>query len=67
MNIRDVKERDELVDLVAQAVVDRLEERSKIGMLVEMVVQRIYAIQAEDAKALNLVQEDKGGKGETEG
>ncbi len=42
-------EREQLVDLIAQAVIDKIEERSKINMLAEMVMQRVLALQREEA------------------
>jgi hypothetical protein len=41
----------ELADLVAQAVIDRLEERSKVNMLVELVIRRMAEIQQEESKS----------------
>lgn len=41
-------ERAELVDLVAQAVIDRLEERRQVEMLVDMVMNRMTALQQEE-------------------
>ena len=41
-------ERDELVDLVAQAVIDRIEERDRINNLADMVVARVFALQREE-------------------
>jgi hypothetical protein len=45
----DANEREELVDLVAQAVIDRIEERRQVNMLVEMVMQRMSAIERQQA------------------
>ena len=45
----DSKERSELADMVAQAVIDRIEERSQVNMLVDMVMQRMAEIQKEEA------------------
>jgi hypothetical protein len=41
------EERDELVDLIAQAVIDRIEERDRINGLANMVVARVFALQRE--------------------
>ena len=38
-------ERDELVDLIAQAVIDRIEERDRVNGLADMVVARVFALQ----------------------
>ena len=42
-------ERNELVDLVAQAVIDKMEERERTNQLAELVVQRVIAMQAQEA------------------
>lgn len=42
------EERDELVDLIAQAVIDRIEERDRINGLADMVVARVFALQREE-------------------
>ncbi len=44
------RDADEYVDLVAQAVIDRLEERDKINALVEQVARRVQELQAEKAR-----------------
>lgn len=49
MGVLDPVERDELVDLIAQAVIDRLEERERVHRLADLVVQRVLALQAEEA------------------
>lgn len=48
MGCMDANERAELADMVAQAVIDRMEERSKVNMLVETVIQRILALQQQE-------------------
>jgi hypothetical protein len=45
-------ERNELVDMVAQAVIDKMQERERTNQLAELVVQRVIALQKEEA-ALN--------------
>lgn len=40
-------EQDAFIDQVAQAVIDRIEERDRIAYLVEMVVQRVIPLQKE--------------------
>ena len=42
-------ERGELIDLVAQAVIDKIEERDRISGLANLVVARVLALQAEEA------------------
>jgi len=49
VGVLDPVERDELVDLIAQAVIDRLEERERVHRLADLVVQRVLALQAEEA------------------
>ncbi len=44
-----IEDRDDYVDLVAQAVIDRIEERDRIAGLVELVVARVLALQKEQA------------------
>lgn len=46
-----IEDRDDYVDLVAQAVIDRIEERDRIAGLVELVVARVLALQKEQAQA----------------
>lgn len=46
----DLQERTEFVDLVAQAVVDKIEERDRINGMVNMVVSRVIAMQKEEAE-----------------
>jgi hypothetical protein len=47
-----VEDREEFVDMVAQAVIDKLDERDRINGLVNLVVQRIIELQSEEARAL---------------
>jgi reverse gyrase len=42
-------ERDRLVDMIAQAVIDKIEERERINRISDMIVQRVLALQAEEA------------------
>jgi len=44
-----IEDREDYVDLVAQAVIDRIEERDRIAGLVEMVVQRVVELQRQQA------------------
>lgn len=43
------EERFEFVDLVAQAVVDKMEERDRINSMVNMVVSRVIEMQGAEA------------------
>ena len=47
----NANERAELADMVAQAVIDRIEERRQVDMLVELVLRRMAALQEEDKPA----------------
>ena len=49
VNRMSAEERDELVDLVAQAVIDKIEERDRINGMVNLVVERVLALQKEEA------------------
>ncbi len=42
-------ERNEMVDMVAQAVIDKMQERERTHQLAELVVQRVIALQKEEA------------------
>ena len=44
-------EKEELVDMIAQAVIDKLEERERVNRLSDLVVARVLKLQAEE-KAL---------------
>ena len=48
MAFMSAEERDELVDLVAQAVIDRIEERDRINGLADLVVARVLSLQQEE-------------------
>ncbi len=46
------EEQNNLVDMVAQAVIDRIEQRDQVNQLADMVVARVIEMQrAEKAKA----------------
>ena len=47
MNYMSTKERDELVDLIAQAVIDRIEARDRVNSIVDKVLERISTDSAE--------------------
>lgn len=48
-----IEDRDDFVDAVAQAVIDRIEERDRIAGMVEMVVRRVIELQKQEAAVLN--------------
>lgn len=48
MAFMSAEERDELVDLVAQAVIDRIEERDRINGLADLVVARVLSLQHQE-------------------
>lgn len=43
-----INEPDEFIDLVAQAVIDKIEERDKLKGLADLVIARVIALQKED-------------------
>lgn len=45
----NLQERTELVDMIAQAVIDRIEERDRVTRLADLVVARVFALQEEEA------------------
>lgn len=46
-----MEDREEYVDMVAQAVIDRIEERDRLAGLVNMVVNRVMELQKAQAEA----------------
>lgn len=46
-----IEDREEYIDLVAQAVMDKIEERDRIEGMVSLVVARVLALQKEQALA----------------
>ena len=46
-----IEDREEYIDLVAQAVMDKIEERDRIEGMVGLVVARVLALQKEQALA----------------
>ena len=46
-----IEDREEYIDLVAQAVMDKIEERDRIEGMVGLVVARVLALQKEQAAA----------------
>jgi len=51
-----MEDREEYVDMVAQAVIDRIEERDRLAVLVDQVVRRVLELQEKQA-ALAIVPE----------
>jgi len=43
------EEQNNLVDMVAQAVIDRIEQNQQVNQLAEMVVQRVLEMQRAEA------------------
>jgi hypothetical protein len=54
-----IENQNDYIDVVAQAVIDRIEERERVSSLVDAVVRRVIELQkeAEDAKASATQQE----------
>jgi len=50
-----IEDREDYVDMVAQAVIDRIEERDRIAGLVDMVVRRVIELQEQKQAALAAV------------
>lgn len=46
-----MEDREEYVDMVAQAVIDRIEERDRLAGLVDLVVHRVMELQKAQAEA----------------
>jgi len=59
------EERNELVDMVAQAVIDKIEERDKTNRLADLVVARVIELQQQEA-ALQAQEEKENTDGEAE-
>jgi len=53
-----IEDREEYVDMVAQAVIDRIEERDRLAVLVDLVVRRVVELQEKQA-ALPPAPEDR--------
>jgi Tfp pilus assembly protein PilX len=51
------EERDRLVDLIAQAVIDKIEERERINRISDLIVQRVLTLQAEEAALVKAEKE----------
>jgi len=52
-----IEDRDEYIDLVAQAVIDKIEERDRIEGMVGLVVARVLALQKEQTLAAAVLAE----------
>lgn len=52
-----IENRDDYIDLVAQAVIDRIEERDRVSSLVDAVVRRVMELQKESAEAKAAAEE----------
>ena len=48
-----IEDREDYIDLIAQAVIDRIEERDRISSLVNLVVNRVMELQREESLAQN--------------
>jgi len=53
-----MEDREEYVDMVAQAVIDRIEERDRLAVLVDTVARRVVELQEKQA-ALAAAPEDE--------
>ncbi len=60
-----IENQNDYIDLVAQAVIDRIEERDRVSSLVDAVVRRVIELQkeAEDAK-VSATNNQEGGDNE---
>lgn len=45
-----IEDREDFVDLVAQTVIDKIEEHERVESLVSLVVARVLAMQREEAQ-----------------
>ncbi len=46
-----IEDREEFVDMVAQAVMDRIEEKDRLAGMVDLVVRRVMELQQQQAEA----------------
>ena len=53
-----IEDREEYVDLVAQAVIDKIEERDRIAGLVDLVVRCVVELQEQKQAVLAAVAQD---------
>jgi hypothetical protein len=56
-----MEDREEYVDMVAQAVIDRIEERDRLAVLVDLVVRRVMELQEQKQAALAAAAHDSDG------
>ena len=56
-----IEDRADYVDMVAQAVIDKIEERDRITGLVEQVARRVVELQEQKQAALAVAAHDSGG------
>jgi phosphoglucomutase len=47
-SVMRIEDREDFVDMVAQAVIDRIEESSKVTSLVDAVVKRVFELQKQE-------------------
>jgi hypothetical protein len=52
-----IEDREEFIDHVAQAVIDKIEERDRIEGMVSLVVARVLILQKGQAQATSLLAE----------
>ena len=52
-----IEDREEFVDQVAQAVIDKIEERNRVESLVGLVAARVLALQQEQKEAAAVLAE----------
>ena len=52
-----IEDREEFVDQVAQAVIDKMEERDRIESMVSLIVARVLALQKEQKEAASVLAE----------
>ena len=52
-----IEDREEFVDQVAQAVIDKIEERNRVESLVGLVAARVLALQQEQKEAAAVLTE----------
>ncbi len=43
------EDRDEFIEMIAQAVIDKIEERERVNRLADLVVARVLALEQEEA------------------
>ncbi len=53
-----LEDRDDYVDLVAQAVIDKIEERDRLAILVERIAHRVMELQEQKQAALETAPDD---------